>query len=341
MAGVSRDLVDRLYTAPPEEFVAARTAAVAAARAAGDAQAARELAALRKPTLAAWLVNLLAIRRPELIADLVDLSAALRAAQRELRGTQLRELLRAAARAVSGLVAAARALATEADPGLAPGKLPLAEVESTLNAALSDVDIAEQVRSGRLVRRPRTRASARCPGPSCAWSPAGWRRPGRSAVRGRRPERPPSGTPARRPGSPPAVAAAGRQRPTAPRREVRRRALARELAQARIRQEQAESELAAAVTAEHDGAGALAEVEAGPGRPGTATGRRRAGAGPAQAGPQGGRAGGQRRPAAGRRGTGRRRDVRRRRGAPETGDGEQTRPREPEPPPGGPGRRRR
>ncbi|MBQ1015719.1 hypothetical protein KBX53_33300, partial [Micromonospora sp. M51] len=92
MPGLSAELVQQLYRTPPDRFVAAREAAVAQARQAGDPATARELARLRRPTVAAWLVNLLAIRRPELVADLVQLADALRSAQRELRGPKLREL---------------------------------------------------------------------------------------------------------------------------------------------------------------------------------------------------------------------------------------------------------
>lgn len=146
------ELVRRLYEAPPDGFVAARSAAIAAARRAGDRDAARRLGELRKPTVAAWLVNLLALRRPDLLDDLIELAGALRAAQRDLHGDQLRELSTRRRQAVSALVAEARRLAVEADPGVGAGKLPLADVETTLAAALSDVDVAGQVRSGRLVR---------------------------------------------------------------------------------------------------------------------------------------------------------------------------------------------
>ncbi|RZU50260.1 hypothetical protein EV385_2027 [Krasilnikovia cinnamomea] len=146
------DIVRRLYEAPPDGFVAARTAAVAAARQAGDREAAKRYAALRKPTVAAWLVNLLALRRPDLVDELVELSAALRSAQRDLHGDQLRELSTQRRRMVSALVSVARDLALAQDPALSGAKLPLAEVETTLTAALSEPEIAAQVRSGRLVR---------------------------------------------------------------------------------------------------------------------------------------------------------------------------------------------
>ena len=149
---VSEDLIRGLYQAPPDGFVAARAAAIADARKSGDKDAAKRYAGLRKPTVAAWLVNLLALRRPELIDDLVELSRALREAQRGLQGDQLRELSNQRRQVVSALVGAARKLAVEADPSLSAGKLPLAEVEATLTAALAEPEVAEQVRSGRLVR---------------------------------------------------------------------------------------------------------------------------------------------------------------------------------------------
>jgi hypothetical protein len=148
----TEDLIRALYEAPPDGFVAGRATAVAEAKRAGDKETAKRLAALRKPTVAAWLVNLLALRRPELIDELVELSTALRSAQRGLQGEQLRELSAQRRQVVSALVNAAQQLAIEDDPGLRSAKLPMAEVEATLTAALAEPDIAEQVRSGRLVK---------------------------------------------------------------------------------------------------------------------------------------------------------------------------------------------
>jgi hypothetical protein len=148
----TEDLIRALYEAPPDGFVAGRAAGIAEAKRAGDKETAKRLAALRKPTVAAWLVNLLALRRPELIDELVELSTALRSAQRSLQGEQLRELSTQRRQVVSALVNAAQKLAIEDDPGLRSVKLPMAEVEATLTAALAEPDIAEQVRSGRLVR---------------------------------------------------------------------------------------------------------------------------------------------------------------------------------------------
>jgi hypothetical protein len=144
-------LIQRMYEAPPDGFVATRSAAIADAKKAGDKEAVKRLTALRKPTVAAWLVNLLALRRPELIDQLVELATALRAAQRSLQGDELRELSNQRRQIVSALVNEARKLAVAGDRSLS-GKLPLGEVEATLTAALAEPEIAEQVRSGRLIR---------------------------------------------------------------------------------------------------------------------------------------------------------------------------------------------
>jgi hypothetical protein len=152
VAEVPTELADRLYAVPPRRFVAERDAAIERARSGGDTAVAAALSKLRRPTVAAWLVNLLALRRPELLAELVELAAALREAQRRLQGGQLRELAVRRREAVAGLLATARSLAVEVDPELAGAKLPLAEVEATLTAALADEQVAAQVRAGRLLR---------------------------------------------------------------------------------------------------------------------------------------------------------------------------------------------
>ncbi|GIJ51117.1 hypothetical protein Val02_80030 [Virgisporangium aliadipatigenens] len=145
------EVAARLYALPPEEFTAARDESVRAARAAGDRDLAKRIAGLRRPTVGAWLVNLLAHQRPDLITELMGLAAELRAAQRNLRGGDLRELSVRRRQLVGTLARESRALAVAAGRGVRDA-LPLAEVEGTLTAALADADVAEQVRLGRLVK---------------------------------------------------------------------------------------------------------------------------------------------------------------------------------------------
>ncbi|MEH1125932.1 hypothetical protein [Micromonospora sp. CPCC 206061] len=243
---MQQDVATRLYTEAPDRFVAARDEAVAKARAAGDLDAARQIAKLRKPTVAAWLVNLLAHRRPELVDELADLSAALRAAQRNLRGAELRDLSKQRRQAVAALVAAARALAVAEDPLLARAKLPLADVENTLNAAMSDEDIAAQVRSGRLVRAATYAGFGEVP------------RPRLRLVGARSHERPERGEGIRHSDDEPSPAKPAPERTE----EDRRDALAKELAVARTGEKRAEKDLARAVDDERRGAEALAEIVA-------------------------------------------------------------------------------
>ncbi|SBT54534.1 coiled-coil domain-containing protein [Micromonospora narathiwatensis] len=245
MAGPPPELVQRLYATPPDRFVAARDAAVAEARQAGDPKAAREIGRLRRPTVAAWLVNLLAIRRPELVADLAQLAESLRVAQRELRGGKLRELSAQRRAVVGALVGEVRKLAT-AEPDAPPaGKLPLAEVEATLNAALSDTGVAEQIRAGRLLRATHYAGFGEVPRPQLRLVTGGAEEP---------PVPEPAGT--RRARDEQAAERAARAE-----RARRRRALDRELAKARGDQDRAEQELAEAVRSERDGTATLDRIE--------------------------------------------------------------------------------
>lgn len=245
MSGPARELVRQLYRTPPDRFVAARDEAVAEARRNGDAPGAREIARLRRPTVAAWLVNLLALERPELVADLGQLAESLRSAQRELRGARLRELSTQRRAVVGALLAEVRSLATGV-PGAPPaGKLPLGEVEATLNAALSDAEVAEQVRSGRLLRAASYAGFGEVPRPQLRLVTDDESEP-----------------PSRMPGSDRSAPRA-RQAEWAARaeRERRRRALATELVKARTDQERAEAELAGAADAEQGGVDDLAAIE--------------------------------------------------------------------------------
>ncbi len=143
-------IADRLYAVPPSEFVGARDVAVATAKADGDKASAKAIGALRRPTVAAWMVNLLALRRPEQLDELLGLAERMRDAQANLAGSDLRDLTVRRRKAVTGLVNTAAGLAVEA--GASRSGLPTADVEMTLTAALADSDVASDVRSGRLVK---------------------------------------------------------------------------------------------------------------------------------------------------------------------------------------------
>jgi hypothetical protein len=144
------EVASRLYEVTPEEFIAARTEAAEAAKKAGDPKLATAIGKLRKPTVGAWMVNLLAHRRPDLIDELLDLAEALRQAQRSLRGDELRELSLQRRQTVSSLAREAIGLAVAS--GRRREGLPVADIESTLTAALADAEVGGIVRTGQLAR---------------------------------------------------------------------------------------------------------------------------------------------------------------------------------------------
>lgn len=141
-------VADELYALPPEQFTAARNARAKEATSAGDKETAARIAALRKPTMVAWLVNLLARDLPEDIDAFVDLGDALREATATLSGPELRELSAQRHRLVQALVRQARELAREA--GYRTTEDVSRGLEETLVAALTDAAAAERVRAGRL-----------------------------------------------------------------------------------------------------------------------------------------------------------------------------------------------
>jgi hypothetical protein len=143
-------VADELYSVPPDEFIGARDAAVAAARERGDRELAKAIGRLRRPTKAAWLANLLARHRTAQLDGLLSLAAGLADAQRTLDGTALRQLSSKRHQLVAAMAREAGRLAQEAgDPA---AESVLRELQGILDAALARPEIAEQVRSGRLTR---------------------------------------------------------------------------------------------------------------------------------------------------------------------------------------------
>ena len=131
----------QLYVLPPDRFTAERNS-----RARGPQAAA--IRALRKPTVAAWAVNLL-VRGGEL-AEAVELSAALREAQDDLDAAELSRLGRQRRALVAALTGQAADLAQE--QGVGVGAAAREQIERTINAAVTDAAAAAAVLSGRLVK---------------------------------------------------------------------------------------------------------------------------------------------------------------------------------------------
>jgi hypothetical protein len=150
------DAAAELYQADPEGFTPRRAELAAQAREAGEAAAAKQIAALRKPTRSAWVVNRLVRADPEVTTRLAALSAELHAAEGSADGTRIRELTAARGRLVDELTKQALA-------GLpAPPAALREEVSATLDAALADPEVA--ARLGTLVRAERWAGFGLSPG---------------------------------------------------------------------------------------------------------------------------------------------------------------------------------
>jgi hypothetical protein len=135
-----------LYGADPDQFTKRRTELSSAAKAAGDAEAAKRIAALRKPTRVAWLVNRLVREHSEIPAQLAELSDGLRDAAASRDGQRLRELSAERSALVDDLTA--RALAPVSDPPVALRD----DVSATFDAAIADPETAADLAAGTLTR---------------------------------------------------------------------------------------------------------------------------------------------------------------------------------------------
>ncbi|MEJ2858965.1 MULTISPECIES: hypothetical protein [unclassified Saccharothrix] len=143
-------IADELYALPPAEFVAARDAAAKQAGDRGDKALAKQVAALRKPTLSAWALNQLARQYAAEYAQALALGEQLRTAQEQLKGSVLRELSGRRRVVVGALVRLAEDLARDAGTPLGPDAVQ--QVRTTLTAALADAVLAARIRAGRLVK---------------------------------------------------------------------------------------------------------------------------------------------------------------------------------------------
>lgn len=140
------DPLDELYSVAPDGFLAQRARLVEQARKSGDEATAREIGKLRKPTVAAWVVNAHVLAEPGSVAELGELGEHLRAAQHALDADAMREFSYLRRQLVNRLTTAALKRAGRAQP---PAGLR-DEVSATFEAALADPEIAGRL--GRLQR---------------------------------------------------------------------------------------------------------------------------------------------------------------------------------------------
>ncbi|HEY3896611.1 MAG TPA: hypothetical protein VGL88_14755, partial [Pseudonocardiaceae bacterium] len=137
-------VADELYSLPRDEFTAARNAAVARAREQSGRELAEQIGALRRPSTAAWLANLLVREHPEQLRALLELGAELLAAQHQLRGEELRRLSRQRHDLVHTIVGQLRTAGHPVSDAVSR------ELVNTFTAAVNSSTAARALASGRL-----------------------------------------------------------------------------------------------------------------------------------------------------------------------------------------------
>jgi hypothetical protein len=118
------------------------------ARQAGQRDLASSLKKLRKPSVGAWLANLLVLEQSSDVQRLVDLGAELRAPKRKIEGEQIRRASKEKSDVVSKLVRDAKSKASRA--GQSVSAAASEELEATLEAAFADPKAAESLLGGCL-----------------------------------------------------------------------------------------------------------------------------------------------------------------------------------------------
>ncbi|MGJ0387959.1 transposase [Microbacterium sp. CGR1] len=141
------DIAAELYVGPPADFVAARNAR--AAETADSALAAR-IRALKKPSVAAWVVNVFAHERAAQLGEALQLAQELREAQEDLDARALSQLGRDRRALTNRLATAATELAEERGERITTSTREA--VQQTITAAFFDPTAAAAVASRRLVR---------------------------------------------------------------------------------------------------------------------------------------------------------------------------------------------
>jgi hypothetical protein len=148
--------LDELYREHPEGFVAGRDRLAKEVRGAGDRQEADRVKTLRRPSVAAWLINRTALSSPEALEEFDEASRRLSEAQaRALEGDEeaVAEWRAAAGRereATAAVLETAAGLARESGHSVNERALELAG--ETLLAAAGDPDLRGRVMRGRLQR---------------------------------------------------------------------------------------------------------------------------------------------------------------------------------------------
>ncbi|MEI7058011.1 hypothetical protein WBG06_19450 [Nocardioides sp. CCNWLW239] len=140
------DIAAELYGLPLADFTPERDAR---AKALKGTPVAKSVKGLKKPSTAAWVVNLLVRRETSQVEEVISVGALLREAQTGMDAAQLRELTKQRRKLTAAVTTRARGLARES--GLRVTEAVATQVEATLTAAMIDESAAQAVRSGLLV----------------------------------------------------------------------------------------------------------------------------------------------------------------------------------------------
>lgn len=234
---------DELFAAKREDFTALRDERAKQAR--PDRALADRISGLRKPTVAAWLVNQVSRNCPEEIDQLAELGESLRQAHQQLAGPELRTLSRQRHELIEMLNKRAHWLARKAAYTFsdATGR----QIEDTFEAAVSDEQALEAVRAARL-------SAALAPGSPEQWLTA-------AIVPAKAPSRPKKTPPPKRlsPPEPPSRTKTGREKSEKAAREQEK--AAREEERRKAEREQARQEAEDAAKAQDEAERALSEAE--------------------------------------------------------------------------------
>lgn len=145
------EIADELYALPLGDFTPTRDAR---AKELKGTPLAAQVKALRKPSTAAWVVDLLVRREAAQVDQVLSVGAALREAQEAMSAGELRALTKQRRQVTAAVTTQARRIAAE--EGLRVTEAVAEQVEATLTAAMVDAECGRAVRSGLLVSTLRT-----------------------------------------------------------------------------------------------------------------------------------------------------------------------------------------
>ena len=146
------DPVDEVYAASLDEFVAARTRAVAALKQAGDAERAAEIGALRKPAVHVWALNQSARAHADGARELARAAEAVAAVQARRATGDLHEATERLREAGSALVREAERLLEEA--GRPVSDATRNRVAALVRLVAANEEARQALVEGRLLEEP-------------------------------------------------------------------------------------------------------------------------------------------------------------------------------------------